>query len=393
MYKFIHAADVHLDSPLRGLVRYEDAPVDELRGATRRALENLVTLAIDEEVRFLLLAGDLYDGDWKDYNTGIFLAKQMGRLVAADIPVFIVAGNHDAASRITKKLQPPANVTIFSTRKAHTVVLESCGVAIHGRGFPTQHVTEDLSADYPDARPGLLNIGLLHTSLGGYPAHGVYAPCSADALAAKGYQYWALGHVHQQVVVRQEPWIVFSGCLQGRHAREIGPKGCMLVTVDDDEIVSVEPHELDVVRWAMETVDLTGAADVEEAVARSRQLVGEVVAATGGRPVGLRLRFEGACELGERLRADPEAWRDQIRALIAEAWPDEVWLEKVEVATRGVHDADAIAELDGALGGLVRSIRQDTLATAEIDGLDALVSSLREKLPRELLEAEDGFDP
>ena len=100
--KFIHAADIHLDSALRGLERYEGAPVEEIRSATRRAFDNLVQLAIDEQVAFVLLAGDLYDGDWKDYNTGLYLVGQMQRLHDASIPVFIVAGNHDAASQITK---------------------------------------------------------------------------------------------------------------------------------------------------------------------------------------------------------------------------------------------------------------------------------------------------
>ena len=116
MFRFIHAADIHLDSPLRGLESYEDAPVDEIRNATRRAFDNLVTLAIEEAVRFVLLAGDLYDGDWKDYNTGLFFTERMGRLKRQSIRVFMVSGNHDAQSRISQHLQPPDNVTTLSTR-------------------------------------------------------------------------------------------------------------------------------------------------------------------------------------------------------------------------------------------------------------------------------------
>ena len=105
MFKFIHAADIHLDSPLRGLSRYESAPVESIRNACRRAFENLVEFAIVEKVAFVLLAGDLYDGDWKDYSTGIFLSKQMGRLGQHNIPVFAVAGNHDAANQWFRALQ------------------------------------------------------------------------------------------------------------------------------------------------------------------------------------------------------------------------------------------------------------------------------------------------
>ena len=110
--KFIHAAYVHLDSPLRGLERYEGAPVDEIRGATRRALENLFELAIDREVDFVLIAGDLYDGDWKDHNTGLFFVKQAARLHEASIPIYMISGNHDAANRMTRSLRMPDNVTL-----------------------------------------------------------------------------------------------------------------------------------------------------------------------------------------------------------------------------------------------------------------------------------------
>ena len=116
MFKFIHAADIHLDSPLRGLSRYESAPAESIRGACRRAFENLVDLAIEEKVAFVLLAGDLYDGDWKDYSTGIFLSQQMGRLGQHNISVFAVAGNHDAANRMTKTLDSPSNMKILSSK-------------------------------------------------------------------------------------------------------------------------------------------------------------------------------------------------------------------------------------------------------------------------------------
>jgi len=193
--KFLHAADIHLDSPLRGLERYEGAPVGEIRGATRRAFERLVDLAIEEEVAFVLLAGDLYDGDWKDYNTGLFFVSQMNRLREADIRAFVIAGNHDAASQITRVLRPPDNVKVFSTKRPETAVLEDLGVALHGQGFASVAVTEDLSAGYPAAVPHLFNIGLLHTSLDGREGHAAYAPCSVDGLRSRGYQFWALGHV------------------------------------------------------------------------------------------------------------------------------------------------------------------------------------------------------
>ena len=135
MWKFIHAADIHLDSPLHGLERYEGAPVQEIRNATRRAFDNLIELAVVEDVAFILLSGDLYDGDWKDYNTGLYFVERMGRLREAGIRVFMVAGNHDAASQISKHLRLPDNVTLFSTKNPEQVILDDLNVALYGPGF------------------------------------------------------------------------------------------------------------------------------------------------------------------------------------------------------------------------------------------------------------------
>ena len=211
MIRFLHAADPHLDSPLQGLEIHDGAPVEVLRGATRRAFENLVQLAIEERVDFLVIAGDVYDGDWKDYSTGLFFRGQMVRLRDAGIPVYLIAGNHDAASIISKKLTLPENVYVFSTRSAESKEVASHPVVIHGRGFPHRAVPENFARDYPPAISGKFNIGLLHTSLTGRPGHDTYAPCSELDLRDKGYGYWALGHIHQPEVISKDPWIVFAG--------------------------------------------------------------------------------------------------------------------------------------------------------------------------------------
>ena len=159
--KLVHAADLHIDSPLRGLSRYEGAPVDQLRNATRRALENLVELCIREEAALLLLAGDIFDGDWRDYATGLFFAAQMARLRRAGVRVALVRGNHDAQSQISKELRLPDNVHELPTKKPGSVVFEDIGVAVHGQGFAAREVREDLAARYPQPIASLFNIGLL----------------------------------------------------------------------------------------------------------------------------------------------------------------------------------------------------------------------------------------
>ena len=256
---------------MRGLDRYEGAPVARLRTATRRALENLVALCIEEKAAFLLLAGDVFDGSWKDYSTGLFFAAQMTRLREARVPVVIVRGNHDAASAITKALPLPDNVHELGSRKAESFELKNAEVVIHGQSFAQRATTDDLAARYPDALRGVLNVGLLHTCLDGREGHERYAPTSLETMRAKGYDYWALGHVHAREVLSREPWIVFPGNLQGRHARETGAKGASVVTVEDGSVREVEHRALDVVRWEQLALDVSEATDALEVVDRVKE--------------------------------------------------------------------------------------------------------------------------
>ena len=252
-FRFVHAADIHLDSPMVGLDEIEGAPTEALRGATRQALTNLVDLCIDEETAFLLICGDVYDGDWKSLATGRFFAREMARLGAAQppIPVFLIKGNHDAASVVSKEMRL-SNVHTFHHRKATTERIEEIGVAIHGQSYRERETRDDLSLDYPEPEMGYFNIGMLHTCAAGRDGHGNYAPCDPEALARRGYDYWALGHVHKREELCALPYIVFPGNLQGRHVRESDPegKGCTVVSVKDGQVERLRHVPLDTVRWS-----------------------------------------------------------------------------------------------------------------------------------------------
>ena len=393
MFKFLHAADIHLDSALHGLERYEGAPVDEIRGATRRAFDNLIELAIEEAVAFVLLAGDLYDGDWKDYNTGLYFVERMGRLRESGIPVFVVAGNHDAASQITRHLRLPDNVRLFSTRHPERVLLDDLGVAIHGQGFSQRSVTEDLSQAYPQGDPQLFNIGLLHTCLDGKPGHEPYAPCTVDGLRSKGYQYWALGHVHKREEVSREPWILFPGNIQGRHIREQGAKGCTLVTVENGEVAGVEHRDLDVMRWSRCALDLSACETLEDIYQQVREHLQRAADAAGGRPVAVRLVLQGASAVHSALHAERERWVQEYRALATGLGGAGIWLEKVSIKTTASVSADEVVARDDALGGLLRAVGEMELDSSALDGLAGELSALRQKLPAELLGGDAPYDP
>ena len=388
MFRFVHAADIHLDSPLRGLEGYPDAPVEQIRGAARRAFDNLVNLAVEEKAAFVLLAGDLFDGDWKDYNTGLYFAHRMGRLREAGIRVFLVAGNHDAASPLTRSLRLPDNVTLFPHRSPDTVVLDDLGAAIHGQSFGGRSVTEDLSRDFPTAVPGLCNIGLLHTSLTGRPGHENYAPCTVDGLAGRGYEYWALGHVHRREVVAEHPWVVFPGNIQGRHIRETGPKGCALVTVDGGRVTDVEFRDVDVLRFAVLRVDLAGCERVEGVPDLVRHALEDERRGAGGRPLAVRVVLEGRTGLHAELHRDRVRLREELRVMAADL--GDVWLEKTEVATEA--PAGDVSGEDTPLAGLVRGIAAMDLAGDLADFVPEF-ETLRSRLPAELLAAGDPFAP
>ena len=391
--KFLHAADIHLDSPLHGLERYEGAPVDEIRNATRQAFDNLVDLAVDEGVDFVLLVGDLYDGDWKDYNTGLFFVNRMARLQDAGIRAFIVAGNHDAASQITKHLPLPENVKNFSTEKPETEPLENLNVAIHGQGYATREVNADISRNYPQGDPQLFNIGMLHTSLDGRPGHESYAPCTIDGLKSKGYQYWALGHVHKREVVSEEPWIVYPGNVQGRHIRESGPKGCTLVTVEDGDVVNVEHRDLDVMRWLRIEADISSSKTVDDVYNEVRNKLTTLYDAAEGRLVAARLTLVGNSDIHGKLQSEREHLIQEWRALANEVGRGEIWLEKILFDISPLASLQDALNQDNALSVLLGAIVDTEISESTLSEFIEELTPLHQKLPHQILTGDDAWDP
>ncbi len=388
-FRFLHAADIHLDSPLIGLAGIEGRIAERIRSAPRAAFDGLIERAIQEEVDFLVIAGDLYDGTWRDYKTGLFFAEQMGRLYEADIPVFVLHGNHDAESQITTPLALPDNVRVFGARKAQTFHLEELNVALHGQSFREKAVTDDLVPGYPAPVQGTFNIGVLHTALGGMGDHANYAPCSLEELVAKGYDYWALGHVHQGQVLHEQPHVVFPGNLQGRHVREAGPKGACLVTVEMGEVVGVSALTFDVVRWAVLEVDVTAAGSKVDVVDLIRQALAGGVANADGRLLSARIVLQGRTELHNRLVTDVEFLTAEARATALGLGEEVAWVERVAVQTAPVTDTSAQAEREDALGDLQRMLKEARADDELLGHLKTNISELTSKLPPELREGSE----
>ncbi len=355
-FEFLHAADLHLDSPLRGLDA--DAPAERIRNATREALRNLVKLALERQVAFVLLAGDLYDGDWKDWRTGHFLIEQLGQLKRAGIDIVAISGNHDAGEVLTKNLPLPAR--LLSSKRPETVEFAHLGVAIHGQSFATRAVTENLARRYPDPIKKLFNIGLLHTACGD-TLHDNYAPCTETELAEKGYDYWALGHVHARSDrTIGNTRIVFPGNIQGRHIREEGAKGATIVTVEAGRIADVRHHALDVLRWRHLRIDVTGAADVDTILNRTRPLLDREVMQAEDRLLAVRITLTGACPAHKSLAGSPDEVRQKMRGLASElAGRDMLWIEDVRLNTAPALDRAALSAQPGAAGALITALQDE----------------------------------
>jgi DNA repair exonuclease SbcCD nuclease subunit len=337
--KFVHCADVHLDSPLRGLSRYEGAPVARLRPATRDAFDRLVQCAIEEKVAFVVIAGDLYDGDRDDFQTAMFLQRRLHVLREQGIPVVIAYGNHDAANEITKRLTLPDNVSVFPHDTAGQVILEAAGAVLHGRSYATRAVADDLSAGYLPPVDGALNVGVLHTSLDGRPGHDPYAPCTLEGLSRRGYSYWALGHVHEREQhLVDGVHVVFPGNLQGRDVGEAGSKGVTIVEYEGDTVTKVARRDLAPVRWERCEVDLRDAESVEQALERAVAELAELRACASTEPDdafpaelhAVRVVLRPSASVSREWLRHPERYETQLRA-DAGGGGDDLWLERIEL--------------------------------------------------------------
>ncbi len=392
-YRFVHAADIHLDSPLRSLALRDTELADLIGNATRRAFANLVELCLNEQVDALLLAGDLYDGEQTSMKTARFLAAQIRRLHEAGIQGFIIRGNHDALSRITKELTFPDTVKVFGGR-ADVVQVECPGVAIavHGLSFAQPRAPDSLLPRYRPPLPGIVNIALMHTSLDGAPGHDDYAPCKAAELHAAGFDYWALGHIHKRSIPEGRCKVVMPGMPQGRDIGESGPKSVTLVTVADDRSITIEERLTSVAQFEAVPVNLTGIEDWRDMLDRITTDLQRTRENVASEHLVARLQLTGRTPLAWRIRGDRDLlWNEAVNQA---SGIGKTWIEKIDIACQ-VPDTGSPAELD-PVAELQRLVAQDVVPSAAYQAeIAAVAKDLRAQLPPEcrhlLGDDEAGF--
>jgi exonuclease SbcD len=389
--KFVHAADIHLGSPLGGLSLRADAPKDEIRGAPRRAFERLIDYCTDQDIDLLLVAGDLFDGR-ADLETQLFVEAQFRRLQEHSVRCVLLRGNHDATSRQLLQLRLPEGVEELPVDGAHSISFDDLGVVVHGRGFAEQHVTEQFVVNYPDAWPGVFNIGMLHTSASGFGRHEVYAPCTVDQLLGKHYDYWALGHIHNRAVLSEDPPIIFSGNLQGRDPGETGAKGATLVQVDNGVIVGKPSHlEFDVVRWHAISVDLSGCNGEDAVLDAVENQTRDLLGITDNELQHVvRIDCVGRTVLHREIADATSTWSDKIQQVVADAGADRVWIERLWFKTSPpLPPVDTLRAREDMVGELARELEAQSRSDVLPASLQASLQTLATKIPDALMSGEN----
>ncbi|WP_448032029.1 metallophosphoesterase family protein [Bradyrhizobium liaoningense] len=383
-FRFVHAADIHLDSPLRSLALRNPELAELIGNASRQVFVRIVDLCLDERVDALLLAGDLYDGDQTSMKTARFLTEQLGRLHAANIRVFIIRGNHDALSKITKELVLPDSVTVFGQRADAVELSRDRGaqpIWVHGISFAKPQVPESLLGKYKPPVAGAINIGLMHTSLDGAAGHDVYAPCSTAHLAGSGFRYWALGHIHKRSATEGACAIVMPGIPQGRDVGESGPKSVTLVSVLADGSLSLDERVVSMAQFERVAVDASGLADWRQLAARIESALGEASDRSASDHLVARLSVYGATPLAWTIRRDADLLHTEAESRAAAIGT--VWIEKLEANCRRpalVDPADSSDPVE-----VLRRTMSDEIVGSEAFRAQAqiIVDSLLDQLPAE----------
>jgi len=259
-FRFVHSADLHLDSPLKSLARRDADLASFVAKATREALNRTIDLCLTEQVDALLLAGDIYDSHNPSVSAVGFFHRELNRLKDSGIRVFLIRGNHDHHAKLTAVMDLPEHVVEFVGNKKIEILKEH-DVAIHGVSFKEEHATESALRGFKAPDDNCRNIALLHTSLGGSEGHDVYAPCSVAELDAMGFDYWALGHIHKREVTGRSASIVMPGTPQGRDMGETGIKSVSLVTMNEKGQCDIEERVVSPIAFERITVDLTACTD------------------------------------------------------------------------------------------------------------------------------------
>ena len=310
-FKFAHAADIHLGAPFSGLAARDSKAAGRLRNSVFDSWSRVVEVCIKEQVSFLVVAGDVFDQDILGPGTILRFRDTLRTLEQHNIQVFICHGNHDPLSAGAGIFDWPDNVTVFPVGEVQRCKVENGAgqvlAEIYGTSYGRAAETTDLLSLFTAHDSDTLAIGVLHCSMGAYTGrHQPYSPTTPDELDSKGYQYWALGHVHtrQRVELKSGALAVYTGNVQGLSARETGPRGFEIVTVDDDGSLNSTFVETCAVRWSKVRVSVEGIGSVAALYDRCSENISNIASELGaGQGAVVRVILEGRGEVHSQLNS------------------------------------------------------------------------------------------
>ena len=380
-FRFIHAADLHLDSPFRGLAQSSPRLRDLLHSATFQALDRIVGHAIVSQSDFVLLAGDLYDSSDRSLRALVEFRRQMERLAEHDIGAYVVHGNHDPLNGWGSEFKMPPNVCVFGGEvREQAVISQGRELArVSGISYTQERVTENLAKSFKPAPEGVYSIAMLHANIGHQSGHADYAPAAITDLTDSGFDYWALGHVHTRAVLSSAPAVVYPGNPQGRHGRETGPRGCFQVDVDTSGRTHLKFVETDVVRWAGLDVSITDHTRVDGLLDGLRERATQIEEQFEG-PTVIRCRIVGNGALHTDLGCD--GVREQLQQELATTFD----IESLRIVTGPALDRERLMETEPLVGDLLRLVEK---ARADSAYRDTLGESLGPLFRKRGLQAPD----
>ena len=359
-FSFIHCSDLHLGAPFKGLDSLPTALAERLRDAPAAAFRRIVDAAIDRQVAAVLIAGDLFDASERNLYAQVCLRDQLRRLDEAGTQALLVAGNHDPLGSRSTALELPSSAHLFGEHPEGVPIEVGNEVVAHvyGASYPRAAERGNLAARFPTAPDGPFSIALLHTNLGDRPGHGRYAPCSLADLRQRGFDYWALGHVHTRETVQAErPMIHYPGNVQGLHSGENGARGATLVEVSASGKPSARPVWTDLVRWHRVRTPIDEILAVEELIGAFAEIAGTLRGDSADRSHLVRWTLAGHGPLHTELRRSGtvdellETLRD-IEGDASKGSP--VWLQRVDLSTRPLHDLEGLRAQQDYLGDILR---------------------------------------
>ncbi len=363
--KFIHCADLHIDSPFKGISDVNPELRELLYQSTYQSFNNIVDLAIKEAVDCVVIAGDIYDSANRSVQAQLKFRDALKRLSDAGIASFIIHGNHDPLDSWSATLEWPENAFIFPGDRVETKQVARNGEVIahiSGISFPKRDVYENLALRFhrPEeaglslAERNLPHIGLLHANIG-HTGHEPYAPCTVNDLVGRGIHYWALGHVHVASKLREsDPVIVYPGCSQSRHPGETGEKGCYLVTLEAGSDPDIRFVPTDIVRYQSDAVNISECASIDDVISSISAKCEDISKSMDGRHAVVRASLTGRTNLDAELRRGNTVNEitEHIREEL-EGRDPEIWLEKLSLDTAGTYNLESLRQGEDFIADIV----------------------------------------